>query len=920
MRTAVGTRPARLALMLLAALAWASAVHSAEDRLSAGVRFDIPAQSLEMALLQFSEQARMQIVVANDIARGLMSPALQGQYSAEEALGVLLEGTGLTYRMTDERTIAISAGRTKRQASGERTSHVDSQAAIARGVLLAEAPQQRPVPQAQQTEGAGRTAGDALALEEIVVIGTPGGQGIRKLDASFAITTLSEIEIQRLAPESTADLFSTVPGVWVESSGGESGANIFVRGFPASGDAEFVTVQLDGAPIYPPPTLAFLENSTLFRVDETVERMEALRGGPNPVLSNGQPGVTFNFIQKKGAAEPEGIIRLTGSDRGMKRIDLFSSGPVADDLFYSVGGFYRAYEGIRDTQFTGERGGQISGTLRKVMERGELTVYGRYVNDRNAWLVPIPINSTDTGNLSEFPGFDAGTGTYHGNDTRSAVLEIGRNGETVTRDLADGRGPNIALAGATLDYDLGGGWTLNDRFIVTTGEADTRGLVGAAPPQTATSFLTQVDTAAVGGTFTFAATGAVIADPNQPLMQLGWWSVDKDIQSFSNDGSLTKEIFRGNTLTAGVYFADFSSKDLWYLGNNQLVTAESHGRRVNLLLNDGTQVTRGGFLGASFFAVNASFDGQSIAGYLFDEWQVTGNLRVDAGVRWEDYGVDATLENVSFGVDLDGDPATLFNNGAAVLNGSFSTLSFDESEISWTAGANYSINDALGIYARANRGNKFPQFNELQNGARNLKKIEQYELGLKASTEYLGVFATFFYNDFVGLPFSRFDQGQLVTIIGDSSAHGIEVETVIQPIEPLRLALSGTWQDAKFDNFGASSGKRIARQPELQLRFAPSFDFIFSGGTATAYGAATYVGDRFADPENLQPTPSYTRYDLGVIVDLSSGLNLQVSGDNVTDELALTEGNPQIIGAQTGTIFARPILGRSVKFSVGYRF
>src|SRR5690606_5050175 len=73
-------------------------------------------------------------------------------------------------------------------------------------------------------------------IEELIVTGTPGGASLRKFDASFAISTVSEEEIRQVAPASTADLLKTIPGVWVESSGGISGANIFVRGFPSGGD------------------------------------------------------------------------------------------------------------------------------------------------------------------------------------------------------------------------------------------------------------------------------------------------------------------------------------------------------------------------------------------------------------------------------------------------------------------------------------------------------------------------------------------------------------------------------------------------------------------------------------------------------------------------------------------------------------
>lgn len=50
-------------------------------------------------------------------------------------------------------------------------------------------------------------------------------------------------------------------------------------------------------------------------------------------------------------------------------------------------------------------------------------------------------------------------------------------------------------------------------------------------------------------------------------------------------------------------------------------------------------------------------------------------------------------------------------------------------------------------------------------------------------------------------------------------------------------------------------------------------------------------------------------------------LNLRVTGTNLTNEIGLTEGNPRIIGSQgSGTILARPILGRSFTFSAAYKF
>ena len=196
----------------------------------------------------------------------------------------------------------------------------------------------------------------AQALEEVIVTGTAGGSEMRKLDASFAITNVDEEDIRKFSPQSTADLLKNIPGVWAESSSGVSGANVFVRGFPGGGDAPFLTVQLEGAPVYPPPTLSFLENTTLFRIDETVERMEGLRGGPQSVQDNGQPGLTTNFLLKSGGEETEGLVKYSTSDWDLQRFDAVLSGPLSEGLYYMIGGYVTSSPGIRDAGFTSEKG------------------------------------------------------------------------------------------------------------------------------------------------------------------------------------------------------------------------------------------------------------------------------------------------------------------------------------------------------------------------------------------------------------------------------------------------------------------------------------------------------------------------------------------------------------------------------------
>ncbi len=783
-------------------------------------------------------------------------------------------------------------------------------AILAPGHALAQDAQ--PAPAAQ----AAPASDSATTLDAVVVSGTARFKGVRKRDASFSITTASLEQIQEAVPLSTADALKVVPGIWAESAGGSTGANIFVRGMPSEGDAPFVTVQMDGAPLFPPPTLSFLENSTLFRMDDTIERMEVLRGGPSPIFSNGQPGATVNFIQKKGGEEPAGSVRLGVGSDGFRRVDLFNSGKLADGWYYSVGGFYRSTDGVRDTQFPADKGGQLSATLTHSWDSGEITVYARHTDDKNAFFTPIPLLSRNNGSsLSSFPGLNAQTGTLLGNDFRHVTIPTGR-GTSISRDLADGRGINLDVFGASMDF-YAGDWTISDRVNFVTGSAPTNGLFTGASPQTLSSFIAGYGSA---GTATYVNGGGAV-DPNQQVLTAGFWVVDKEIESFTNDLRFSKDLFEGNTLTAGVYFAKYSSKDTWYLGNNMLLTAQNNARRIDLTLADGRQVTRDGFTGTSFFSLRGDYDGQNTAVFVADEWQVNERLRLDGGIRYEWQQVDGTVHDTAT-VDLDGNPNTLYDNATSISLPGTRRIDQDDKHFSWTLGANYKLTDNSSVFARANSGYKLPAFDNLRDGNTKVQEIDQYELGFKSGAQSYDLYLTAFYNKFTNSPFQAFlEDGTNFTTVGDSRAYGVEVEGAWRPVGGLELALTGVWLDAKYENYREFTGNQVMRQPKQQFRFTPSYYWTLPFGDLKVFATYSRIGDRYADLANTQKLPSYHTLDVGANLHVGENWEFALTGSNVSNELGLTEGNVRVPGAATGGVFmGRPIAGRSYLFSAAYKW
>jgi outer membrane receptor protein involved in Fe transport len=204
-----------------------------------------------------------------------------------------------------------------------------------------------------------------------VVIVTGVTRTTTKKNATFSINTLSAEDIQRLAPISTADLLSNLPGIYAEgSTAGEASNNITVRGLPVAGGYRFAPQLIDGLPAYEEPDVPFLNNDVFVRDDLMTESIEAVKGGPGGILYSNGLGATINHITRTGGDHLEGGYKLEYADYGFIRQDAFVSGPLSKNLTGAVGGFYRRSKGIRDTGYTADRGGQIRGNLVYTSDHG----------------------------------------------------------------------------------------------------------------------------------------------------------------------------------------------------------------------------------------------------------------------------------------------------------------------------------------------------------------------------------------------------------------------------------------------------------------------------------------------------------------------------------------------------------------------
>ncbi len=296
---------------------------SAEQALDEVSTFDIPEQSLDAALLAFSEQADVQIVMAAATARDLDSSAVTGEQSNRRALEQLLDNRGLSYTEHRHRTIAVHVVQQEQGGDSEAKNSGPSPTPA----LMA----QNRMPSEQSREGQTNQAIDdedervATRLEEIVVTGSRirGAEGAspivtisrEKIDLAGFATVEEVIENlpQNFGAGATSDAtqgdnnVQAVGGVVNNSAGGTS---INLRGLGAGA----TLVLLNGRRVSPSGFRAGFTNIASIPVT-AIERVEVLTDGASAIHGSDAIAGVVNFILREDYEGAETRLRY-GSDTG----------------------------------------------------------------------------------------------------------------------------------------------------------------------------------------------------------------------------------------------------------------------------------------------------------------------------------------------------------------------------------------------------------------------------------------------------------------------------------------------------------------------------------------------------------------------------------------------------------------------------
>jgi len=120
--------------------------------------------------------------------------------------------------------------------------------------------------------------------------------------------------------------------------------------------------------------------------------------------SNAPGGNPSTSITRVGSRDPQGALRLTNGDFGLRRLDGEWSGLVANR---SPGGCRRVHPYGRRAAphgFTADRGGQLRVNVTRRFDNMELTVYAKRLDDRMAFYLPIPLADPRNPRILSKPG------------------------------------------------------------------------------------------------------------------------------------------------------------------------------------------------------------------------------------------------------------------------------------------------------------------------------------------------------------------------------------------------------------------------------------------------------------------------------------------------------------------------------------
>lgn len=775
-------------------------------------------------------------------------------------------------------------------------------------------------------------------------------RGRDRLSSATSTSAIKDNEIVKLAPRSLAELFRNIPGIRVEAFAGEAQNNYTVRGLPmVNGASKFIQIQEDGLPVMEFGDLMRLTPDIFVRADFNVAQVESIRGGSASTFASNAPGGVINLISKTGEVEGGSVMLSGGVDFESLRTDFDFGGKLGEGWRFHVGGFYREGEGIRETGFTGLRGGQLKVNVTRELANGYIRFHAKLLDDRVPTFtgMPLVVSGTNADPVFTDPrGFSSRTDSLL-SPTLPTVLTLGSDGAVRRRNFIDGVDVKSVAFGFETQFSLGE-WSIINRFRYADQSTRNTTLVNSAAAPAA-AFATRFGGA--GANFRYAAGAragqAFDVTGGNGLVGLSFYSDNDapDVSNMTNDlrASRVWNVGGGNlTTTAGLYRSSqkFVS-EIGFATFFQDVAGGGQSVPLNLFTAAGAAMTEGGY---------RNFGGPGAAGNIRDNdvtYQITapfasvnfakGKLALGASVRWDNTQASGNVMNDrgvrSFDINADGVISAPERIVSFVPVGVTQPVNYSHDHLSYSVSANYRFSEPFAMFARYSLGARAaadkilftpaisPTTGALLQPGDGDDAVRQAEIGLKYRKNGISLFLTGFHartedtNSQIATNPST-GQLELVKVSRYYEAKGLEFEGSFRR-GPFSVTGHATYTDAEIT--GAENPALVGNigrgQPKLIYGITPQFD----NDTVTLGANIIGVTGSFSQDVNQLRMPAYKTVGLFAQVRPMERVELGLNATNLFNERAIAGISEGAIPA-TGLVMARPLFGRAISASARFYF
>ena len=734
---------------------------------------------------------------------------------------------------------------------------------------------------------------DSLQLDQVVVTGSTGGRS--KMRSSVAISTLESDSAVISTAGSATEVLRSIPGLRSESSGGESNANVGVRGLPISaGGARYIQFQEDGLPILQFGDIAFATPDTWLRADVSLDRLEVLRGGSASTLATGAPGGIINFISKTGLEQGGSISLAKGLGYDETRVELGYGGRLAPKTRFWVGGFYHSGDGGRPGASGTEGGGQIRGNVTQELENGFVRLSFKHLDDNTPTFLPTPVKFVGS-SIQTLPGLDPRTAAFYNAGWPLDNTLSSANGR-VNSNIRDGLSAKTDAFGAEFDINAGAGLRLQNNFRWSKNSGR---FIGIFPGDDVS--------AAPAGTTIASGQGAGTAYTGQRFTAVVFNTKIDDAGLVANDLKVSKgfDLGDGNKITAtgGLYTSVQTLKLTWNFNQYSLSAV---GDKAQLLNVPGTLNGAPGFGGCCSNTQDSKYKTAAPYANLVYE---AGPMTLDASLRHDSNSASGAYYQSNAGVRYD---LTKPN-----------VIDYDFNNTAYSLGGNFQLNKDLALFGRASKGAAFNAdritfFNApaLVNGASSkipVNEVTQLEGGAKWRSGGISVFATVFAAKTDEINVDPTTTPVKVTT-NKYDSKGLELEAAFRAgIVQVQGGL--TFTDAKISTSSNAAlvGKTPKRQAKIVYQLSPSVSL----GDAAQLGASIVGTGASKDDGPTGPLsitlPAFVSVNAFANYAVSPAATVSLSVNNLFNAIGYTESND-------GRGAARSINGRTAKVVLKYNF